>query len=113
MKGRTFRLDRANKKFMGVCAGLANSAGIDPTIVRIALVIGTVAGGFPWTLIGYGVLAWYGQRSAGQDESLGLRRSSIADISTRMSDIDRRMAEIDRYTATPNSNLAREIEQLR
>lgn len=113
MKGRTFRLDRANKKFLGVCAGLANLAGIDPTIVRIALVVGTVAGGFPWTLIGYGVLAWYGQRAAASGESLGLHRSSVADIDMRMSDIDRRMAEIERYTATPNSSLAREIEQLR
>lgn len=113
MKGRTFRLDRANGKFLGVCAGLANAAGVDPTIVRIALVIGTVAGGFPWTLIGYGVLAWYGQRTAARSESTGLRGSSVADISTRMSDIDRRMAEIERYTATSNSSLAREIEQLR
>ena len=31
-----FRLDRANGKIWGVCGGIANFAGIDPMIVRIA-----------------------------------------------------------------------------
>jgi phage shock protein C len=39
-----FHLDRANGKLMGVCAGLGNSLGIDPVIVRIAFVLGTLCG---------------------------------------------------------------------
>lgn len=39
-----FRLDRANGKFLGVCAGIADQFGWDPLWVRIAFVIGTLAG---------------------------------------------------------------------
>lgn len=37
-------LDRANKKILGVCAGLANWSGIDVTVVRIAFVVATLVG---------------------------------------------------------------------
>ena len=39
-----FRLDRQNAKLSGVCAGIARYFGIDPLIVRIAFVLGTVFG---------------------------------------------------------------------
>lgn len=42
--GRGFRLDRANGKFMGVCAGIADYFGIDATLVRIGWAIGTLLG---------------------------------------------------------------------
>lgn len=41
---RKFALDKANAKFMGVCAGIANYFGIDATLVRIAFVLGTIFG---------------------------------------------------------------------
>lgn len=31
----SFQLDKANAKIMGVCAGVANWAGIDVTLVRV------------------------------------------------------------------------------
>jgi phage shock protein C len=37
-------LNRANKKILGVCAGLADWTGIDVTIVRIAFVVATLIG---------------------------------------------------------------------
>ena len=37
-------LNRANKKILGVCAGLADWSGIDVTIVRIAFVLTTLIG---------------------------------------------------------------------
>ena len=43
-KQNGFRLDRANGKLMGVCAGLGNSLGVDPVIVRIGFVLGTLCG---------------------------------------------------------------------
>ena len=52
-----FELDKANGKLLGVCAGIANHTGVDATIVRVALVIATLIGGFPWTLIAYVVAA--------------------------------------------------------
>ena len=41
---RGFRLDKANAKFMGVSAGIANHFGLDVTLVRLAWVIGTLVG---------------------------------------------------------------------
>jgi phage shock protein C len=37
-------LDKANKKILGVCAGLANWAGIDPMIVRLIFAVATLVG---------------------------------------------------------------------
>jgi phage shock protein PspC (stress-responsive transcriptional regulator) len=39
-----FRLDKANGKVMGVCAGLANRFGGDPLVWRLIFVLGTVFG---------------------------------------------------------------------
>ena len=39
-----FHLNRAKGKFLGVCAGIADQFGWDPLWVRIAFVIGTLAG---------------------------------------------------------------------
>lgn len=35
---RRYALDRTHGKLMGVCAGLARSTGLDPTLVRLAAV---------------------------------------------------------------------------
>ena len=40
----------------GVCSGVADYFGVDPTIVRLAVVVGTVLG-FGTLLVAY-VLAW-------------------------------------------------------
>lgn len=39
-----FRLDRADGKVFGVCAGLANYMNVDPLIVRLVFVAGTIFG---------------------------------------------------------------------
>ena len=39
-----FRLDRADGKVFGVCAGLANYMNVDPMIVRLVFVAGTIFG---------------------------------------------------------------------
>jgi phage shock protein C len=39
-----FRLDKERGKAMGVCAGIADHFDIDVTLVRIAFVVGTLAG---------------------------------------------------------------------
>ena len=38
-----FRLDKTNGKVFGVCAGIADYAGIDTMLVRIGFVIGALA----------------------------------------------------------------------
>jgi len=45
-----------NKKIFGVCGGIAEYFGIDPTLVRIAFVVGTIATQGPF-LLAYLVLA--------------------------------------------------------
>jgi len=39
-----FRRDRVDGKVFGVCAGLANYMNVDPVIVRLIFVAGTVFG---------------------------------------------------------------------
>ena len=39
-----FRRDRDNGKVFGVCAGIANYTDVDPMIVRLAFVAGTILG---------------------------------------------------------------------
>ena len=41
---KDFRLDRRNGKSWGVCSGIANYFGIDPMLVRIGFVAGTLIG---------------------------------------------------------------------
>jgi phage shock protein C len=110
MRGKRFEVDRENGKIAGVCAGLANTTGLDPTIIRIALVVVTLLGAFPWTLILYAVAAFAGQPRrraaytpvAGRDETR-----------ERMRNMDLRMQAIETYVTSSNSKLAREIEELR
>jgi phage shock protein C len=116
MAKKKFYLDRRNGKFMGVCAGIANYLGVDATLVRVAAVVVTLIGAFPWTLIAYGVAAWaakpqpYAYTEADDIRTL---RGSTSDLRSSMRDIDRRMAEVETYVTSSNSSLAREIEELR
>ncbi len=48
-----FYVDKQNASWLGVCAGIANYTGIKVLWVRVATVLLTLAGGFPWTLIAY------------------------------------------------------------
>lgn len=41
---KRFSLDKPSAKLMGVCAGIANYTGIDPTVVRIGFIVGTILG---------------------------------------------------------------------
>jgi phage shock protein C len=49
---RSSRLTRSrrDKKLFGVCGGIAEYLGLDPTLVRIAFVVGVIASGGPFVL---------------------------------------------------------------
>jgi phage shock protein C len=114
IKGRKFALDKANGKLMGVCAGIADATGWDATFVRVGFVLATLLGGFPWTIIGYLVLAMVGKpKAADRFEGLGSRSTSAYELRRSSTDLDRRLAEIDSYMASQDNNLAHEIERLR
>jgi phage shock protein C len=49
-------LNRANKKIVGVCAGLSDWSGMDVTVIRILFVLATLFG-FGSALLVYIVLA--------------------------------------------------------
>lgn len=120
-----FYLDKRNKKLSGVCAGIADYSGLDLTLVRIGLVVLTIAGGFPWTLIAYWVAAWmapvkpselYDENPEQKKFWQGVRsnpRRTARDVRSRFRDIDRRLADVETYVTSSNNRLASEIELLR
>jgi phage shock protein C len=120
-----FYLDKPNAKWKGVCAGLADYTGIDVTLVRIGLVILTILGGFPWTLIAYWIAAWMAPdkprelaHESKEDAKFwqGVRtnpRRTARDVRSRFREIDRRLADVETFVTSSNSRLSQEIEQLR
>ena len=113
---KAFQLDKSNGKWMGVCAGIANYTGVDATFVRVAAVVVTLLGAFPWTLIAYvaaGLLAKPKRQRSIDDVEAAAPRLSTYEVRSQMRDIDRRMAEVETYVTSQNTNLAREIEELR
>ena len=119
-----FYLDKQNKKWMGVCAGIADYTGVDVTLVRIGTVLLTVLGS-GMTIIAYFVVAWLAPNKPRElahetpEQAKfwqGVRASparTVRDVRSRFRDIDRRLAEVETYVTSSNSHLAREIEQLR
>lgn len=112
---KKFRLNRRDRKLMGVCAGLADYTGIDATIVRIAVVLLTVAGGFPWTLIAYLVAGWVAKPAQlGWEADAPRGRMTMGEYQAGLTEADRKLDEVDRYVAgSADNSLAREIERLR
>jgi phage shock protein C len=47
---KRLRRSRTDKKILGVCGGLAKYFNLDPTLVRIAFVLGVIATGGPFIL---------------------------------------------------------------
>lgn len=119
-----FYLDKQNAKWKGVCAGIADYTGIDVLFVRIGLVLLTIAGGFPWTLVAYCMMAWMAEaKPVGlyqtEDESKfwqGVRsnpKRSTAEVRAKFRELDRRLADIETHYTSRNTQLAQEIESLR
>lgn len=117
MSGRkTFYLDKRNGKLLGVCAGIADYLRLDATFIRVGLVIVTLVGAFPWTLLAYGLAGWLAKVKPAdrfEADEHPAYRPSTRDLREEMSSLDRRLAEVDSHVAGSNSRLAREIEELR
>ena len=116
MKKR-FYLDKANGRIFGVCAGIARHMGWDPTFVRVGVVLITLLGAFPWTLLAYGAVAMIARNRPvggyGEEVPARVAKTSTYELNRSMRDIDRRMAEVETYVTAQNTGLAREIESLR
>ncbi|NKJ41176.1 envelope stress response membrane protein PspC [Novosphingobium sp. SG720] len=118
-----FYRDKANGKFMGVCAGIADYTGVDVLWVRLAVIVGTLCGlGFlPIVYFGLGFLAEKKPAALYVDRQeqkfwQGVRQSparSAREVRASLRDIDRRLAEVEHFYVSSNPRLAQEIESLR
>jgi phage shock protein C len=126
MAARTqFYLDKQNRNYKGVCAGIADYTGIDVLWVRIAAVLLTLTGpGFPAIPIAYMLIAWLAKPAPGDlyanagDAKFwqGVRsnpKRSSAEVRSKLRDIDRRLADMELHFTSRNTQLANEIDSLR
>jgi phage shock protein C len=112
-RSNSFEIDRENGKWLGVCAGLANRTNVDATLIRVGLVLLTVLGAFPWTLVAY-VAAYFVGKSPRRQAGYALSRApGREEARERIRNLDLRMQAIETYVTSSNSKLAREIEDLR
>jgi phage shock protein C len=119
-----FYKDKRNGKVMGVCAGIADYAGLDVLIVRILmfLAIWMSGGSILPVYILAGFLAPDKPREF-VDQSPEDRRfwqqvraspaRTARDIRSSLRSIERRLGDVESYVLSNNRSLAREIEQLR
>jgi phage shock protein C len=118
-----FYKDKANGKFMGVCAGIADYTGVDILWVRLGtLGLIWLSGGVVLMLyIAAGMLAdnkpsgMYADRQE-QKFWQGVRQSpsrTARDVRADFRDIDRRLAAVEAYYVSSNPRLSEEIEKLR
>ena len=119
-----FYLDKRNRKIMGVCAGIADYTGFDPTLVRLGWFILLAFLG-PVAVAIYLVTGWVAPAKPPEFYEVdaeqrqfwqGMRTSpsrTARDIHSQFRSIDRRLADIEHFVTTENRSLAREIEQLR
>jgi len=118
-----FYRDKANGKFMGVCAGIADYTGIDVLWVRVAtLILLFGSGGSAWlAYFAIGFLADKKPRELYADTQeqrfwQGVRQSpsrTAREVRASFRDIDRRLASVEAYYVSSNPRLADEIEKLR
>ena len=114
--------DPARARLAGVCAGIADYLGIDPFLVRLAMVPAAIFFFFP-TVIGYVVLAialpprppqlyrnpeeeafWRGVATRPQ--------SSVAGLSQRFRQLEMRLQEMERLVTSQDFDLRRKFRDL-
>ena len=123
-----YSLDRKDAKIAGVCSALGARFGIDPTFIRIAFVAVPLLTPVDFTtaLIAYAIIGIYlaiqKKRSVTGETRLSdfdrmeqtvQRKPTVHAMRTELEETDRRLMAIDDHLATPNHELAREIDALR
>ncbi len=130
MARNTYRysLNRRDAKLVGVCSTLGERFGIDPTFIRIGFVAAVFLISWEVALVTYAALGIYftiqrkrevdggigkGRSEFDRMDDVSKRRPSVHAMRTELDETDRRLMAIDDHLATPNHELAREIEALR
>ena len=123
-----YSLDRKDAKIAGVCSTLGAKWGIDPTFIRIAWVAVPLLTPIDFTtaLIAYAIIGIYlaiqkkrstsGERRTSEFERMDFaskRKPTVHAMLNDLDETDRRLMAIDDHLATPNHELAREIDALR
>jgi phage shock protein PspC (stress-responsive transcriptional regulator) len=123
-----YSLDRKDAKIAGVCSTIGARLGIDPTFIRIAWIAVPLLTPVDFTtaLVAYAIIGLYlaiqkkrstrDERRLSEFERMDIastRKPSIHAMRTELDTTDRRLMAIDDHLATPNDELAREIEALR
>ncbi len=123
-----YSLDRNDAKIAGVCSTLGAKWGVDPTFIRIAWVAIPLLTPVDFTtaLIAYAIVGIYlaiqKKRAVSGETRLSdfdrmeqtvTRKPTVHAMRTELDETDRRLMAIDDHLATPNHELAREIDALR
>ena len=124
-----YSLDRKDAKLVGVCSTLGETLNIDPTFLRIGFIAALFLISWEFALVTYAALGIYfsiqrkravdsrNSRTRSEFDRMGdsqeARRPSVHAMRTELDETDRRLMAIDDHLATPNHELAREIEALR
>ena len=120
-----FYLDKRNRKWMGVCAGLADFTGVDVLWWRVGAVLTTLFAAGPLLPIAYLVIGWmadpkpadfYGETPVEQKFWQKVRIApsrTIRDVHASFRDVDRRLAHVERHYTSENTRLAAEIDNLK
>ena len=129
MARKTYRysLNRRDAKLVGVCSTLGERFGIDPTFIRVGFVAAVFLISWKVALVTYAALGIYftiqrkrevdGVSGRSEFDRMGdiqqTKRPTVHAMRTELDTNDRRLMAIDDHLATPNHELAREIEALR
>lgn len=131
MTRKTYRysLNRRDSKLVGVCSTLGERFGIDPTFIRVGFVAAVFLISWEVALVTYAALGIYFSIQRKREVEGGIaarrrsefdrmadspqRRPSVHAMRTELDATDRRLMAIDDHLATPNHELAREIDALR
>jgi len=123
-----YSLASKDAKIAGVCSTLGAKWGIDPTFIRIAWVAVPLLTPVDFTtaLIAYAIVGIYlaiqkrravsGETRLSDFERMDQvvkRKPTVHAMRTELDATDRRLMAIDDHLATPNHELAREIDALR
>ena len=126
-KNYRYSLNRKDAKLVGVCSTLGERFGIDPTFIRIGFVAALFLISWEVALVAYAALGIYFtiQRKRevdGEPATAAIStawttcrsaRPTVHAMRTELDETDRRLMAIDDHLATPNHELAREIDALR
>jgi phage shock protein C len=117
-----FHLNKAEGKFLGVCAGIADYTGVDALWVRVAVIVLTLLGWGMMIPIYFVIAFLASSRAPAIDydsmdderylERMRRRRDRTTRVRSDISDMDQRLSEMERSYGR-NSRLSSEIDRLR